>query len=213
MQILLDHLVVAASTLAEGAEWLESRLGVALGGGGRHEAMGTHNRLLSLGPGRYLELIAIDPEAAAPGRPRWFDLDAPAMRERLSHGPVLATWVVRTDDMESAIAATAGGRPDVLPMSRNAYRWRIGVPRSGALAQAGTSPTVIRWESEHPAAALPDAGCRLEALVLRHGDAPAALAALRAAGLPAGEPVEARRDGDEGLEARIRTPRGIVEIR
>ena len=213
MEIRLDHLVVAARTLEAGAAWLESRLGVPLSGGGRHEAMGTHNRLLSLGPARYLELIAIDPEAAGPGRPRWFDLDAPAMRERLEVGPALITWVVRAERIETALAATTGGKAQVLAMSRGAYRWRIGVPESGALALAGTSPTVIEWLTLAPAGALPDAGCRLEKLTLHHPEAPGALAALRAAGLPPEEPVEARRDGAHGLAALVRTPRGIVEIR
>ena len=212
MDVRLDHIVVAARTLAEGTHWLEERLGVPLSAGGRHELMGTHNRLLSLGPGRYLELIAVDPEAAPPPRPRWFDLDAPAMQSRLGKGPALITWAVRTDDIDAVLASTAAGRPEVLPMARGAYRWRIGVPPSGALAQAGTSATVIQWQSGHPAQALPDSGCRLEKLLLHHPDAPASLAALRAVGLGAAEPVEARRDGPEGLSAFIRTPHGIAEI-
>jgi hypothetical protein len=140
MEIRFDHLVIAARTLPEGAAWLESHLGVPLSGGGRHEGMGTHNRLLSLGPGRYLELIAIDPDASPPGRARWFDLDAPAMQLRLARGPALVTWAVRADDIEGALAATAAGRPDILPMSRGAYRWRIGVPASGALARPAPRP-------------------------------------------------------------------------
>jgi len=59
-----DHLILAARDLDSGAAWLEDRLGVALAAGGRHERMGTHNRLLSLGQGFYLELIAIDPQPA-----------------------------------------------------------------------------------------------------------------------------------------------------
>ena len=169
MEIELDHLVIAARDLAEGAAWLESRLGVPMSGGGKHAAMGTHNRLLSLGPRCYIEVIAIDPEAPAPGRARWFDLDSPAMRERLAAGPALVTWAVRSDDIEA-------------------------------------------WETERPTAALPDAGCRLEKLVLAHPDAPAGLAALRAAGLDPDEPVEARREGPHGLQAQVRTPRGIVVI-
>jgi hypothetical protein len=61
MEIRFDHLVVAARELAVGVAWVESRLGVPMGAGGRHDVMGTHNRLLSLGPGRFLEVIAIDP--------------------------------------------------------------------------------------------------------------------------------------------------------
>jgi len=211
MEIRFDHLVVAARSLPEAVAWVESRLGVPMEPGGRHELMGTHNRLLSLGPGRFLEVIAIDPEAPPPGRPRWFDLDSRSMQERLAHGPALVTWVVRTDDIEAAARATAGGKPDILALSRGSYRWRIGVPPGGALAQGGCSPTVIQWASSHPGEALPDVGCRMERLVLRHPEAPATLNALHAAGLDPGEPIEAHRTG-LGLEARVRTPHGIVEI-
>jgi hypothetical protein len=44
----LDHLVVLAATLDEGAAWCEATLGVAPGAGGRHALMGTHNRLLRI---------------------------------------------------------------------------------------------------------------------------------------------------------------------
>jgi Glyoxalase-like domain len=211
--ILLDHLVVAARTLDEGAAWLEARLGVPMSPGGRHAAMGTHNRLLSLGPGRYLELIAIDPDSQSPSRPRWFELDAPAMRERLAHSPALIHWVARTDDIERAVEATATGHCDILSLSRGPFRWRIGVPPSGSLAQDGIAPTMIEWEGGgHPSQYLPDVGCRLESLVLCHPGAPSTLHALLAAGLAPGEPVAAEMSSG-GLDARIRTPKGIVELR
>ena len=56
----IDHLVIAAETLAEGVAWVEDRLGIACSGGGAHPAMGTHNRLIRLGD-LYLEVIAIEP--------------------------------------------------------------------------------------------------------------------------------------------------------
>jgi Glyoxalase-like domain len=211
MTIHFDHLVVAARTLAEGVAWVESRVGVPVGAGGKHAVMGTHNRLLSLGPGRFLEVIAIDPDAPPPGRPRWFELDTPSMRARLERSPALIHWVVRTDDIARAIAATAGGKPEVLSLVRGEARWKIGVPASGSLAQSGTAPTVIQWESKHPSEVLPDSGCRLERLVVHHPDAPAMLDALHHAGLLPEEPVEAHH-GAPRLEARLRTPRGIVEI-
>ena len=210
MEIRFDHLVVAARALDEGVAWVESRLGVPMGAGGRHGTMGTHNRLLSLGPGRFLEVIAIDPEGVAPHRPRWFDLDSPAMRARLGRGPALVTWVARTDAIEPAIGAMPGA-PDILDLARGEFRWRIGVPRDGHLAQAGTLPTLIQWLTHHPAEVLADSGCRLENLVLRHPQAAATLRALRAAGLDALDSIEAH-GGGPAIEARIRTPRGIVEL-
>ena len=211
MAIFLDHLVLAAASLDEGAAWAAERLGVSASGGGRHALMGTHNRVVSLGPGRYLEVIAVDPDAEPPHRPRWFSLDEPRMHERLARGPALVHWVVRAEAIEAALEATAQGAAEVLSMSRGDLRWRIGVPPSGRLALAGTVPTVIEWQGAHPTDALPDSGCRLERLVLRHPEAAATLAALHAAGLAAADPVVASAEG-AGLEAHVRTPRGIVQL-
>ncbi len=110
MRLAIDHLAVSAATLAEGAAAVEAALGVGLTGGGEHPAMGTHNRLLSLGD-LYLEVIAVNPAAPPPGRPRWFDLD------RFRGPPRLTTWICRCDDLPAALAAAppARGRP---------WRWR-----------------------------------------------------------------------------------------
>ena len=210
--IELDHLVVAARTLEEGVAWVEARLGVAMGAGGKHALMSTHNRVLNLGSLRFLEVIAVDPEAPPPGRPRWFSLDEPEMTERLAKGPALIHWVARCDDIERAVRAIAAGEAEILSLARNAFRWKMGVPRSGRLAQQGIVPTMIQWQDGHPCDAAPETGCRLERLVLRHPEAARTLEVLRAAGLAGDEPVEAREDG-AGLEAHIRTPRGIVELR
>ena len=210
--IELDHLVVAARTLEEGVAWVEARLGVAMGAGGKHALMSTHNRVLNLGSRRFLEVIAVDPEAPPPGRARWFSLDEPEMIARLANGPALIHWVARSDDIERAVRATAMEEAEILSLSRNNFRWKMGVPRSGRLARQGIVPTVIQWEGAHPCDAAPETGCSLERLVLCHPEAARTLDALRAAGFVEDEPVEARGEG-AGLEARIRTPRGIVELR
>ncbi len=61
-QAVIDHLVVACADLAQGDAWVRSTLGVPSQPGGKHVLMGTHNRLLKLGPRMYLELIAVDPK-------------------------------------------------------------------------------------------------------------------------------------------------------
>ena len=212
MELRFDHVVIAARTLGEGVNWVERRLGAAVGAGGKHDVMGTHNRLLSLGPGRFLEVIAIDPESAAPLQPRWFELDTPAMQERLRKGPALIHWAVRTDDIEAALAAVGGARPEVLALSRGAFRWKIGVPADGHLEHRGLQPTVIQWFAQHPADVLPDSGCRLESIVLHDAEASAIVHRLRYAGLSTDDPVQPSDEGS-GLEVRIHTPRGLVEIR
>lgn len=155
----LDHLVVAARTLDEGAAWVEARLGVAPLAGGQHALMGTHNRVLSLGPEAYLEVIAIDPAAPPPARPRWFSLDTPEMARRLAAGPALIHWVARTDDIERDLA---GAAVEILDMQRGDFRWRIGVPADGLLRAGGARPTLIQWLGKRPSDVLPDSGVRLE---------------------------------------------------
>jgi hypothetical protein len=211
MPLAIDHLVVAARTLEEGASWVESRLGTAPSPGGKHPLMGTHNRLLSLGPGAYLEVIAIDPQAPAPQRARWFALDAAPMRARLQRGPALIHWVASTSDIEACAARAPVDLGEIVAAARGEYRWRITVPRDGSLPAAGVFPTLIQWEGRRVAPDLPDSGCRLESLDLGHPDAAALFEALQGLGLGPGEPVEFTGT-DPAIVARIRTPGGIAVL-
>ena len=165
----LDHLVVAARSLDEGGAWVASRLGVTPVPGGKHPVMGTHNRLLFIGPGTFLEVIAVDPDAPVPQRSRWFDLDDPAMRGQLARSPALVHWVERTDDLDRALREYP--EPvEILSLARGNYRWRIGVPRDGRRPGGGALPTLIQWEGGlHPADALPDTGVRLERFTHEEG--------------------------------------------
>jgi glyoxalase-like protein len=74
----LDHLSVIAPSLAEGVEHVRTCLDLDVPVGQRHAYMGTHNHLLQLGDMVYLEIVALDPEADAPSRRRWFGLDEQA---------------------------------------------------------------------------------------------------------------------------------------
>ena len=156
----LDHLVIAARTLDEGAAYVRERLGAEMSSGGKHAAMGTHNRLLSLGEGAYLEVIAIDPEGAQPKRPRWFGLDTPATAALLAAGPALLHRVERTDDLEGE-ARRSPDDVEILAFERGPYRWRMALTRDGSLPGKGSRPTFIQWDGAHPAPSLPASGCRL----------------------------------------------------
>lgn len=210
MSLALDHLVVAARTLEEGADWLAAR-GLATVPGGRHDLMGTHNRLLALGDGAYLEVIAIDPDAPPPGRPRWFGLDSGAMQERLAEGPALVHWVARTTgfDHPREIAGDLVG--EGVALSRGEYRWTIGVPADGALPGEGAFPTLIRWEgASHPADALPDEGYRLESLAVRSPRAPLYAEWLALMGWEPPPAFDLVKGEGPGLTAVIRTPGGMA---
>ncbi len=210
----LDHLVVAAARLDEGAAWLESRLGVALAPGGKHAVMGTHNRLLKLGPQRYLEVIAIDPAAPAPGRPRWFGLDDPATCARIAERPRLVHWVARTNDLAAALAACPEMPGEILPLARDGLRWRLSVPTDGQPPLDGLLPALIEWESEaHPADGLPEAGCELMKLEGFYPEAERARSPLATLGLASTLAVfPCGRDEPPGLVAYFKTPAGLIEV-
>jgi Glyoxalase-like domain len=168
--------VVTAATLDEGVAWVEAMLAVPMQPGGRHPAMGTRNALLRLGGSTYLEVLAVDPEVPAPGRPRWFGLDD------LTHDalPRLATWVFEPVDLETAVAASLEPLGDVLPMERGPFSWRITIPADGRPPLGGLVPALIDWSSERPALGLLDRGCRLVRLEARHPDPGRVARALRA---------------------------------
>jgi len=171
----IDHITVTAPTLQAGAAFVERALGVAMRPGGAHPRMGTHNLLLRLGDALFLEVIAIDPAAAAPARPRWFALDERSTEPRLSN------WVARVDGIRARAGALPEALGDVEPMTRGALDWLITIPRDGSLPLGGAAPALIEWNAaEHPAARMPASGCTLAAFELHHPE-PARLAGLLAA--------------------------------
>lgn len=206
MRSTLDHLVLACADLDRGAAWVEALLGAAPAAGGRHPAMGTHNRLLKLGPRCYLELLAIDACAPAPAGPRWFGLDDPALAARLAQAPVLVGWVAATDDLHHAVAQ--------LPMlgeigrhERGALRWTLALPEGGRLNFSGVLPALIAWDDAHPCDDLPDAGCALRTLELAHPAAASVLPLFRQLRLTGPVQLES---GPRRLRAQIATPQGDV---
>ena len=181
--------------------WVRERLGVEPLRGGRHERMGTHNCLMRLGEKLYLEVIAIDPAAPAPGRPRWFNLDRNA-----STG--LRTWVARTDDIQAAaILGAWPGTPE--RMTRGALHWMISVTADGSMPMDGVAPTLIQWPAEvqHPASSMPDPGCSLVRLEGFHPQAATIGTMLGRIGFEG--PFTAAKSEIPRLVAHIATPRGM----
>jgi hypothetical protein len=207
----LDHLIVGAHTLEQGAAFIEELLGVRMQAGGRHIAMGTHNMLLRLGARAYLEVMAIDPAGEAPPRPRWFGLDDERTRQRLRDGPRLLTWAARTTNIEDAVKSCAVSPGAIHPMTRGDYSWRITIPDDGALVCDGLMPTLIQWDcAVHPADKLEDRGCELVKLEGYH-PAPGSVSPALAA-LDLGKAISLAHADNAQLIATIRGPRGICTI-
>ncbi|AGW91340.1 MULTISPECIES: VOC family protein [Cupriavidus] len=225
MKLVLDHLVVAAPELDAGTGHVAELLGIAPHGGGAHAAMGTHNRVLGMFGGVYLEVIALDPAAPAPERPRWFGLDTEAVQQRLRDGPFLLHWATRVE-RPADLTLWQSQYPEriapVIPMARGDLRWRITVPEDGSLpawqgeadrAGDGLLPSLIQWDvASYPGVSLPRQDLALRKLSGRHPRAELlrqGLAWLGADHLIALEPA----DGPPELIAEIETAQGIRTLR
>jgi hypothetical protein len=223
----VDHLVVMAASLAQGVQWCEATLGITPGPGGEHLLMGTHNRLFNIGspqfPCAYFEIMAINSAAVTTGPTRtrrWFDMDDAALHAQVTqHGPRLVHFVARVTDAAAGVAALARlgmERGPLVPASRmtpaGLLSWHITVRDDGQRLFDGGLPTLIQWGQDpaapHPTQAMPDSGVRLQALHMSHPQAETLNAAYAAIGLVdvGASPGPAR------LSARLRTPKGLVEI-
>ncbi|MFT5220818.1 MAG: hypothetical protein ACI9LO_001668 [Planctomycetota bacterium] len=207
----IDHIVIAAHTLAQGVDFVRDRLGVDIPAGGFHQTMGTHNHLMQLGNQSYLEVIAIDPAAVAPRHPRWFGLDDALMRAALEQQPRLITWVMNTTDLAQLAAQTGFdiGLPTML--ARNNLRWEFALPDDGRLLANGLLPYCIQWHSAHPAHSMADPGCSLVKLSIYHNRIDwirARLDSMNALDLV--ELIEIDDNQKPRLSATIATPKGRV---
>lgn len=154
----LDHLVLGIDDLDRGIAWWEERTGVRAALGGVHPGRGTRNALVALGPRRYLEIMAPDPQQSSV---TWFN-QVCTLRE-----PKLMAWAAHTADLaELAGRVVAAGFP--LDGPHDGARSR---PDGGMLSwkllhlgdnRGGLLPFFIEWgrDSVHPATDAP-AGCRL----------------------------------------------------
>lgn len=195
----LDHLAIAAETLDEGVNWAEERLGVRFSAGGKHSRFATHNRLMGLADGLYLEVIARDPEASCESA-RWFGLDD------FSGPPRLANWICEPGDFDASMVH--GMRK--VAMSRGDLTWDMGVPVDGSLPMGGGFPTVLHWHTDTPPGRrLARSGCALRRLTVSHPQAKEIAAELT------GRLLDDRVRfviGDIGLSAEFETPRGLVTL-
>jgi len=230
MKTQIDHLVVVAHNLGQGVQWCEAFLGITPGPGGAHAQFGTHNRLFKIAtpahPLAYLEIIAIDPDAArAPGASatRWFDMDDAGLRATVATEPRLVHFVANTSDLQGARAALLAqgiDRGPAVAASRHSRRgllqWQITVREDGQRLFDGVLPSLIQWGKAqdadplrlHPRNSLPRSGVSLQGLMVTHPAADKLQQAYAAIGL-SGVAID---NGPPNLVAVLRTPKGEVRL-
>ena len=207
----IDHFAIGVDTLEQGVADMETKLGVTVPRGGKHDAMSTHNCVMQSGNESFFELIAIDPDAPAdPGRARWFTLDDPATQKRLAARPRALCWVVGTDDLDAVIAASPVDLGEVVLFTRGERSWRLTVPKDGHLPMDGLLPAFIEWSpGPHPSTGQQDLGVTLDKVQITHPNPNELIEILTALGVEHLAEVDA---GDAALSFALTTPNGAVVL-
>jgi len=214
MKSSIDHLVIGAANLEQGVNFVKNKLGVDMPFGGAHLTMGTHNHLMQLGNGTFLEIIAINNEIKKPNNPRWYGLDDPLVRQQINQEPMLLTWVVNTQNITDLITKASFSAGHAKLISRGELSWFFGLPEDGRLLAGGILPYVMQWQTDfHPSVGMADLGCSLERIEIHHPSSKWLSAHLKS--IDALELVEVRQtesDSDPYLVAHINTPLGMKKL-
>jgi hypothetical protein len=205
--VSVDHIVYAVPDLGAGTARIKDLLGVEPVYGGKHTGRGSHNALLSLGGGCYLEIIAPDPDQPDPPLPRAFGLDTLTDSR-------LVTWAVQVRDIERSYEAArdAGYDPGaIVAMSRalpggGELRWRATIQLE--LPGDGIVPFLIQWDSAAHSSDTAPGGAGLIDLALEHPRPANVQPLLDALGIS----IEVAESARPALIATIEGPAGTVVL-
>ena len=169
MNSRIDHIVIGAANLISGTKILETKLSTKFSPGGKHMIMGTHNKLLKLQSNMYLEVIADNPSADPPSRPRWFSLDESNIKKRIKNSPRALCWVLEVDNLEDTVKNCGYNPGEILQLSRDELTWKVTVPSNGKLVENGILPVLIEWPSnQHPSKKLNNSKVSINNISLFH---------------------------------------------
>ena len=211
----LDHIAFVAQSLEQAQAYAAQRFGVELPAGGKHPLMGTHNLVTRIAPGVFLEFIAIDPEAAAPNRTRWFALDRLTREGTLEEAPRLFGWVASVPDLARNVSESP--QHELLEVTRGDLRWHFFQRSDGEAEAGGCWPALIDWAGgQSPVGRMQEVGLRLNQFQLAHPEMPGIRAKLQGLGWDASEPenryVELSEAARPALTLVLDTPNGLVQI-
>ena len=138
----IDHVIYATGDLDAAETRFRDEFDLPTVPGGRHEGLGTHNRIVPLANG-YIELLAIADAEEAAASPL-----AAAVLDALEHGDRLAGWVVAVEDVEPVAARL---QTSIIEVRREGMTGRVT-----GLAEALAEPWLPFFIERRPDQAPPD---------------------------------------------------------
>ena len=203
---IIDHLVICVTDLYEAIDEFSEKCGVPVVYGGQHLSIGTHNALLNIGNGAYLELLAKDPTnpVDAPG---WMGID-------LISKPTFTRWAIKSDNLERDAAILKEVNPAmgyIFEGSRqktdgSMLKWGMALPLAEPLIEV--LPFILDWkDSVHPTMDLAT-GCELIGLTISHPEPELVQSVFNQLGIS----IIVEKNPFAQLKAKIKTPRGIVDM-
>ncbi|MGH2489571.1 MAG: VOC family protein [Candidatus Limnocylindria bacterium] len=185
----VDHLVIAVTDLDSAARELERKVGLSCTGGGRHEALGTANRIAFLADGSYVELVAVEDGDAATNWPF-----GRATLSALGQGGGLAAYALNDDQLPITVAALRAAGSSIGPVQAGSRRRPDG--------------ELVRWWTATAEPLGPDG----LPFLIRHARfgaewSPSAVAARAAIPHPAGAPVSLSR-----VELAVADPEDLAAL-
>lgn len=205
----LDHLVYAVPDLSVALDWFAEHAGLRPAIGGRHLHQGTHNAVVNLGQGAYLEIVAPDPENTTIPPPRWMGVD-------LVRQPQMVRWSLKNNDLPRQATLLRTINPELGSIhtgqrqltTGELLRWQMTLP----LAQPAVDliPFFLDWSSSdfHPTDRMPEE-FSLVSLNLEHPEPQAMEPSLASLGVQQAVSLAAQ----PSIIVRLQTPKGELVLR
>ncbi len=204
---VLDHIVYCVPDLKIAMAAFSEKFGIPIPFGGQHLTQGTHNAIMNLGEGCYLEFLAIDKFNTSIQAPRWMGID-------LLESQKITRWALKTKNIfaDAVVLKQADfTHHEIKKGSRktpdgNTLKWELIVPLGKP--EVDVLPFMVDWkDSIHPTVNLPDI-CKLKAIRLTHPDGNKLTPILNELGLD----LEIGVGEETRIEIEVETPNGAFWI-
>jgi len=202
----IDHVIVGIDSLERGMDLLRDFTGLTAVYGGAHPGRGTHNALLSLGDGKYLELLAPNPKepVSSPSNTelsRYKDLTPIGFAMRAPNAESLSVVFARRGLTHGSVRPGSRVRPD-----GSTLRWKTFTPWGAD--NRSILPFFIEWSpGPHPSTDSPR-GCRLSTVMVGAPEPNAVGELLQRASIGVGVATTNR----DGIWLWLNCPRGLFRL-